>query len=104
MLLEIGLNKFPESEEIRNRIRNRNIEFNLHVPNIPLDITHVMQDTPISNEHLHQGDIEGNLDNSAYNDALICTPLTQLLTIEVFDILEESALKTIMYLQFTIRK
>ncbi|KAL4579767.1 hypothetical protein LXL04_015932 [Taraxacum kok-saghyz] len=94
VLLEIGLKRFPESEEIRNRIRSRNFEFNLHLLNIPLDITHVMEDIPISNEQLQPADIEGKVDNSEYNDALICTPLTQLLTTEVFDILEESALKS----------
>ena len=58
---------------------------------MPLDITHVMEDIPISNEQLQP---EGKVDNSKYNDAIICTPLTQLLTTEVFDILEESALKS----------
>ncbi|KAL4582598.1 hypothetical protein LXL04_007152 [Taraxacum kok-saghyz] len=70
---------------------------------MPLDITHVTEDIPISNEQLQLEDIpisneqlqpEGNVDNSEYNDPIISTPLTQLLTTEVFDILEESALKS----------
>ncbi|KAL4577875.1 hypothetical protein LXL04_013990 [Taraxacum kok-saghyz] len=106
VLLEIGLIRFPDSEEIRNRIRSRNFEFNLHLPNMPLHITDVMEDIPISNEQLQPEDIpisneqpkpEEKLNEQPqpeYNDALICTPLTQLLTTEVFDILEESALKS----------
>ncbi|KAL4556702.1 hypothetical protein LXL04_034859 [Taraxacum kok-saghyz] len=108
VLLEFGLNKFPESEEIRNRIHNRNQEFNSQVPNMPLDIRHVMQDIEntnahpepqgiagyVDNAHPEPQEIAGDVDNSEFDGALICTPLTQLLSTEVFDILEESALKT----------
>ncbi|KAL4569140.1 hypothetical protein LXL04_024771 [Taraxacum kok-saghyz] len=108
VLLEFGRDKFPESEEIRNRIHSRNQEFSSYVPNMPLDITHVIQDIPntdphhepqqtpgnLDNAHPEPQEIAANVDNSEFSDALICTPLTQLLSTEVFDILEESALKS----------
>ena len=53
-----------------------------------------MQHTPNNNQHPKQDDNKGNIENAEYNDALICTPSTQLLTTEVFDTLEESALKS----------
>ncbi|KAL4580260.1 hypothetical protein LXL04_016446 [Taraxacum kok-saghyz] len=94
VLLETGLNNYPRLEAITQLIRTRNREFNEGGPYIPTDITRGMHHTPNNNQHPEQDDSKGNVENAGYNDAIVCTPLTQLLTTEVFDMLEESSLKS----------
>ncbi|KAL4573403.1 hypothetical protein LXL04_020206 [Taraxacum kok-saghyz] len=88
VLLETGLNKYPGLEAINQLICTRNREFNEGAPNISTDITRGMHHTPNQNQHHKRDDNKGNVENAEYNDALICTPLTQLLTTK------ESALKS----------
>ncbi|KAL4580259.1 hypothetical protein LXL04_016445 [Taraxacum kok-saghyz] len=54
----------------------------------------VLLETSLNNYPGSEDDNKGNAENAGYNNAIVCTPLTQLLTTELFDMLEESALKS----------
>ncbi|KAL4561406.1 hypothetical protein LXL04_033572 [Taraxacum kok-saghyz] len=92
VLLERGLEKYPGSDAISELIRKRNLVFNEGVPDIPTDSTRGMHHTPNNNQHPEPDDNNRNAENAEYIDEMVCTPLTQLLTTDVFDVLKESAL------------
>ncbi|CAI9277400.1 unnamed protein product [Lactuca saligna] len=106
-LLMRGVKKFPDSVELRMLVTKRNHEFNLAWPDFSTSddsddgttsngtttpVMHYQQNTTaIKNDQFQESTMVG--DDDAVVD-VVCTPFTQILNEDTFDMLLESALAT----------
>lgn len=106
-LLMRGIKKFPDSVELRMLVTKRNHEFNLAWPDFSTSndsdegtnsngtttpVMHYQQNTTIiKDDQFQESTMVG--DDDAVAD-VVCTPFTQILNEDTFDMLLESALAT----------